>query len=586
MPSQSLKDKYDVVIVGGGHNGLVAATYLAQADLSVLVLERLDTPGGAAVSASPFAGLPARLSRYSYLVGVLPDQIVADLGLDLELRSRPVASYTPVHRNGAHSGLLVERNEGAATADSFRRLTGSDREYDAWRTFYGEVREFTEALAPTLLEPLRTAREVRDLVDGRTWDYLVEEPLGRVIEERFSDDTVRGVVAADALIGTFADLNDESGVQNRCFLYHLVGNGSGEWRVPVGGMGAVTDALAVAARNAGATIVTGAGVSGIESDGTEATVTWHDGEGWRAASCDWVLSNVAPWVLQVLLGEDAGDRPEGAQLNVNLLLDRLPRLRSGEPPRNAFAGTFHVAEDYTQLQKAYQEAADGGLPTTQPGELSLPLADGPLDPGAAGRAGHAHADLLRGAHPGPGVRRRRRRPARRRGGPGPRRDQRGARGADRVTDRHRRERRALPRGQSPAGHRRGPRDAGRSHLPRRPRLAVGAEPHPARLPRAAVGRRDRAAERAALRVGCAPRWRGQRARRPQRGAGRAGGPGQTLPGSSVTIGGLVGCSDPPAGSTVIATVVPALGIAITLPASRSSSTPADVAVPEWIVHIW
>ena len=369
MPSQSLKDKYDVVIVGGGHNGLVAATYLAQADLSVLVLERLDTPGGAAVSASPFAGLPARLSRYSDLVGVLPDQIVADLGLDLELRSRSVASYTPVHRNGEHSGLLVERNEGSATADSFRRLTGSDREYDAWRTFYGEVREFTEALAPTLLEPLRTAREVRDLVDGRTWDYLVEEPLGRVIEERFSDDTVRGVVAADALIGTFADLNDESGTQNRGFLYHLVGNGSGEWRVPVGGMGAVTDALAVAARKAGATIVTGAGVSGIESDGTEATVTWHDGEGWRAASSDWVLSNVAPWVLQVLLGEDAGDRPEGAQLNVNLLLDRLPRLRSGEPPRNAFAGTFHVAEDYTQLQKAYQEAADGGLPTTQPGEL-------------------------------------------------------------------------------------------------------------------------------------------------------------------------------------------------------------------------
>ncbi len=348
MTSQSLKDKYDVVIVGGGHNGLVAATYLAQADLSVLVLERLDKVGGATVSSRPFPGMPARLSRYAHLVGALPDQIVSDLALDIELRSRPVASYTPVYRDGTHSGLLVERNEGAATAESFRRLTGSGREYDAWRAFHGEVRE---------------------LVDPATWDYLVEQPLGQVIEERFSDDTVRGVVATDALVGTFADMNDESAVQNRCFLYHRIGNGSGERRVPVGGMGAVTDALAVAARNAGATLLTGAGVSSIESDGTEATVTWHDGGTWRSVSCDWVLSNVAPWVLQVLLGEEAGDRPEGSQFTVNLLLDRLPRLRSGEPPKNAFAGTLHVAEDYSQLQKAYVEAADGTLPTTQPGEL-------------------------------------------------------------------------------------------------------------------------------------------------------------------------------------------------------------------------
>jgi phytoene dehydrogenase-like protein len=369
VSAQSLKDKYDVVIVGGGHNGLVAATYLAQADLSVLVLERLETTGGAAVSAQPFAGMPARLSRYSYLVSVMPEQIIADLGLDLTLRSRSVASYTPVQRDGRHSGLFVERTEGQATAESFRSLTGSDAEYAAWRKFYGEVREFTEALAPTLLEPLRTAREVRELVDPGTWDYLVEQPLGRVIEDRFSDDTVRGVVATDALIGTFADMNAESLIQNRCFLYHLVGNGSGEWRVPVGGMGAVTDALAAAARNAGATIVTGAGVSGIETDGGEATVTWHDGDGRRSASCDWVLANVAPWVLQVLLGEDAGERPEGSQLKVNLLLDRLPRLRSGAAPKDAFAGTFHVAEDYSQLQRAYGEAEAGRLPTVQPGEL-------------------------------------------------------------------------------------------------------------------------------------------------------------------------------------------------------------------------
>ena len=172
---------------------------------------------------------------------------------------------------------------------------------------------------------------MKELVDDGTWDALVENPLGAVIEDRFSDDTVRGVVATDGLIGTFADLNSPSLAQNRCFLYHVVGNGNGEWRVPVGGMGAVSAALEVAARNAGATIVTGAGVSKIESDGTTATVTWHDGEKEHWADCDHVLSNVAPWVLQVLLGEDPGERPEGSQLKVNLLLTGLPWLRSGMP---------------------------------------------------------------------------------------------------------------------------------------------------------------------------------------------------------------------------------------------------------------
>ncbi len=359
MTSQQISDKYDAIIVGGGHNGLVAATYLARAGLSTLVLERLDKTGGAAISARAFAGLPARLSRYSYLVSLMPQQIIDDLGLDLELRSRSVASYTPLVRDGAHTGLMVERPEGSATAESFRALTGSDREYDAWKAFYGEVSGFAEAVAPTLLEPLRTAREIRDLVDPATWEYLVENPLGAVIEDRFKDDTVRGVVATDALIGTFADMNDTSTVQNRCFLYHLIGNGTGEWRVPVGGMGAVTDSLELAARNAGVTILTGAGVSGIEADGTTATVTWHDGSTFRSADCDYVLSNVAPWVLQVLLDEEVGERPEGSQLKVNLLLERLPRLKSGVPASKAFAGTMHVAEDYSQLQAAYQEAAVG-----------------------------------------------------------------------------------------------------------------------------------------------------------------------------------------------------------------------------------
>jgi phytoene dehydrogenase-like protein len=369
VTSGSKQRKYDVVIVGGGHNGLVSAAYLARAGLSVLVLERLETTGGAAISTEAFAGLDARLSRYSYLVSLLPEQLIRDLDLDLELRSRRTASYTPVVRDGRHTGLLVERPEGELTAESFRALTGSDDEYAAWRAFYAEVSDFAGVVAPTLLEPLRTEREIREMVDGSLWDALVTQPLGRVIEERFTDDTVRGVVATDALIGTFASMKDPSLIQNRCFLYHVVGNGTGEWRVPVGGMGAVTAALADAARRAGAEIITGAGVSRIETDGQAADILWHDGRLTHTVEARWVLANVAPWVLQILLGEDPGEPPTGSQLKVNFLLDRLPRLRSGVDPEVAFAGTFHVGEDYSRLERSYAEAASGRLPTLPPGEL-------------------------------------------------------------------------------------------------------------------------------------------------------------------------------------------------------------------------
>ncbi|MFI2708374.1 phytoene desaturase family protein, partial [Nocardioides sp. CER28] len=245
------RSQYDVVVVGGGHNGLTAAAYLARAGLSVAVLERLDHVGGAAVSTQAFPGRPTRLSRYSYLVSLLPDTVVTDLGLDLRLASRSTASYTPVLRDGVAGGLLVERPEGPATAASFRDLTGSDAEYAAWQAFYAEVGAFAEVVAPTLTAPLPTDRAIRERVSPDTWRDLVEEPIGRAIEARFSDDTVRGVVATDALIGTFASLHDPTLIQNRCFLYHLIGNGTGEWRVPVGGMGAVTDALARAAEDAG-----------------------------------------------------------------------------------------------------------------------------------------------------------------------------------------------------------------------------------------------------------------------------------------------------------------------------------------------
>jgi phytoene dehydrogenase-like protein len=369
--SAARNSSYDVVVVGGGHNGLTAAAYLANAGLSVAVVERLDHTGGAAVSAQAFSGFPTRLSRYSYLVSLLPEAIIRDLGLNLRLASRSTASYTPVLRHGAASGLLVERPEGPATRDSFRALTGSDDEYGAWRDFYAEVGEVAAAVAPTLTEPLPAASKLRQQAGPDIWRDLVERPLSEAVERRFRDDTVRGVVATDALIGTFARMDDPSLIQNRCFLYHLIGNGTGEWRVPVGGMGAVTAALAAAARAAGAELIVNSEVTAIRDGQGGAEVEVADDAGKYTLGARFVLANVAPWVLAGLLGDprDQAAKPAGAQLKVNFLLKRLPRLASGADPRVAFAGTLHLGEDYQDLDRAWAEAAGGQVPARLPGEV-------------------------------------------------------------------------------------------------------------------------------------------------------------------------------------------------------------------------
>ncbi|GHE36767.1 NAD(P)/FAD-dependent oxidoreductase [Streptomyces vinaceus] len=364
-------DVYDDVIVGGGHNGLVAAAYLARAGRSVLVLERLGNTGGAAISTRPFVGVDARLSRYSYLVSLLPAKIVRDLGLEFAVRKRTVSSYTPFERDGRAGGLLVGGGE-SRTRESFARLTGSEREYESWRAFYGRTGRLAEKVFPTLTEPLPTREELRARIDDEAaWRMLFEEPLGRAVEEHFADDLVRGVVLTDALIGTFADAHDASLVQNRCFLYHVIGGGTGDWDVPVGGMGALTDALAAAARAAGAEIATGHEVVRIETDGrTPAEVTFRTATGEGRVVARTVLVNASPRALGELLGQAPAAAPEGAQLKVNMLLRRLPRLRdTSVDPREAFGGTFHIAEGYEQLARAHAEAATGELPSVPPSEI-------------------------------------------------------------------------------------------------------------------------------------------------------------------------------------------------------------------------
>ena len=353
--------KYDVTIIGGGHNGLVAATYLAKAGKSVVILEANPEIGGATQSVQAFEGFDAYLSRYSYLVSLLPDKIVADLGLAFECISREVSSYTPY----ADKGLYVSRQWDEKTAASFNELDPTGHEAQAWQGFYGEIAEFAKKIAPTLLHPLKSRSELKAEINlPQVWEYLVENPIGVEIDKRFNNDVVKGVVLTDALIGTFASAYDLQA--NICFLYHLMGNGTGEWKVPVGGMGALVKELIRVATSAGVEILINSKVTSVASDESGVITKTESGDVYQS---DFLLSNAAPAVLAKLRGKAQPPSLDGSQMKINILLKRLPELKSGIDPRLAFAGTFHANESFSQLEETYLDATEGVMPAKMPVEM-------------------------------------------------------------------------------------------------------------------------------------------------------------------------------------------------------------------------
>src|SRR5256886_13642161 len=132
-----MKSKYDVVILGAGHNGLVAASYLGRAGLTVLLLEKNDYIGGATTSQKVFPDYDAYLSRYAYLVSLFPEKIIRDLGLNLELRRRATGSFTPYLKDGRHDGLLLSNVSEDVSRQSVIDLTGSNAEHEQLKKFYG-----------------------------------------------------------------------------------------------------------------------------------------------------------------------------------------------------------------------------------------------------------------------------------------------------------------------------------------------------------------------------------------------------------------------------------------------------------------
>ena len=128
-----------------------------------------------------------------------------------------------------------------ASDASITAIAKNPQESANWQAFYSRIAVIAEKIAPTLLEPLRTSAEIKKRIGEELWNEFIANPISETLARNFTNDVIRGIVLTDGVIGTFTSASEAAA--NICFLYHLIGNGSGEWKVPKGGMGKLVEAL-------------------------------------------------------------------------------------------------------------------------------------------------------------------------------------------------------------------------------------------------------------------------------------------------------------------------------------------------------
>jgi len=340
----------DVVVVGGGHNGLVAAAYLARAGLRTVVCERRGVTGGAAVSEHPF-GPDFTVTSLSYVVSLLPPDLVRDL--QLARHGYHVFPQGPYFAPRAEGGYLRLPDDQAQRRQEIGKF--SRRDAAAYEDYEAHLAGLGAILGPLLEEipPRLGSRRPQDLwrqglllrhlrkLDTRSAVDVTRMLTGSIadlVERYFESDAMRGLLSVSGVIGTWA--GPRSAGTAYVMLHHHVGDTggqSGAWGFPRGGMGGVTSALAAAARSFGAEVRTGAEVARIRTRGGRVTgVTLASGEEVDAPI---VVTTAHPQISFLRL-VDRADLPgefvadiEGWQtrsgtVKINLALDRLPVFAS------------------------------------------------------------------------------------------------------------------------------------------------------------------------------------------------------------------------------------------------------------------
>jgi phytoene dehydrogenase-like protein len=396
---------YDIVIIGAGHNGLTTAAYLARAGRRVLVLERRHIVGGAAVTEEVFPGF--RISVCSYVVSLLRPEIIAELDLrrhGLELLPLD-GTFTPLP-NGDY---LWRVSDGQTTHGELSRHSRADaRAYEDYERALAEMARFVKpilGITPPdpaslglrdLTQLLTLARRYRRLSRAGQDRFvrLMTESAADFLDEWFETDALKATLAASGIIGTFLGVRSPGTAY--VLLHHYMGEIDGEfraWGLPRGGTGAVSDALAAAARAAGAEIRTNAPVARVLVRGNTATgVVLTNGDEVAARV---VVSSADPRVTFLrlvepgLLPDDfaaaiARYKFRGASAKVNLALDRLPDFTAIPGDGAHLRGAISISPSVDYMERAYDEAKYGSFSTRPYLDIVIPtLADPTLAP--AGR---------------------------------------------------------------------------------------------------------------------------------------------------------------------------------------------------------